>query len=293
MSELSFRMFFDGEPASVEDLASIERLTVDQSEGAAWEAQIAMTLGLDEQGNWTGSRSYALRPRVQVRVELKMGNAEFVPLIEGPIVRLDSAMDARPGRSSITVTVHDDSAWLNRESAPISADGQSVSQIAEQLFLERSFGHITSAEIDFPSEVTPSLGDSFGEQGTAMQMLRAIAEKNGCRAYVLPGQAPGTSIGFVQPNPTPPPTLPALTLLGKDRNLLEVTVAEDPEAAQSAVAHSLRLGDQQLLGRREIPGLRDLLAGLRGMPELREALALPQLPPPRGGTKLLGPLESK
>ena len=247
MSDLSFRIFFDGQAATVEDLASIERLSVDQSEGAAWEARIVMTLGLDAQGAWSGSRGYGLDVRTQVRVELKMGNADFAPLIDGPIVTLDSEMDSRPGRSTITITVHDDSAWLNRESGPISTDGRSVSQVAQELFLQRSSSHITSAQINFPSESSPSLGDSFADQGTAMQMLRSIAQSNQCRAYVLPGPTPGTSVGHIEPPPSPPASLPEMVLLGSGRNLLDVTVTEDPDSAQSATAHSLRLADQQIL----------------------------------------------
>ena len=58
-----------------------------------------------------------------MRIELKIGTDDFKPLIEGPIVGVDTAMDSRPGRSTATVVVHDDSAWLNLESAPVSTEG--------------------------------------------------------------------------------------------------------------------------------------------------------------------------
>lgn len=251
MKPLRFRVFFDGIPASVEDLAAILSLSVEQAEDAAWEAQLVMMLGLDEQGNWSGSRAYRLRARTPVRVEIKIGDAAYAPLIDGPIVAIDSAMDASPGRSTVTVTVHDDSAWLNRERRPVSREGRTVEQIVRELFLTSATGRIVSTQIEFPPGSPPSLGPSFAEQGTAMQMLQAIAKQNGCRAFVLPGPVPGVSgasIGCLKPDPAPPGDLPDLILLGANRNLAKLTVTEDPETAERTVARTLRLGDQQFLG---------------------------------------------
>jgi hypothetical protein len=248
MPELSFRVYFGGEPASVEDLARIEEITVEQTEGAAWEARIVMALCLDEQGNWERQNEISLRPRTQVRVELKIGTADFKPLIDGPIVGLDTAMDARPGRSTATVVVHDDSAWLNLASEPLSTDGRTDEEIARELFLEKSDGHIASTRIELPSDTTPpSLGESFAQLGTPMQMLRHLAERNGCRAFVLPGDSPGASIGCLKPDSEDPPALPPLVLLGAGRNLADVSASEDPESAERTVAHTLRLADQQLV----------------------------------------------
>jgi hypothetical protein len=248
MPDLSFRVSFGGEPATVEDLAAIDEITVEQGEDAAWEARIVMALCLDGQGNWERQNDLKLRARTQVRIELKIGDAGFKPLIEGPIVALDQAMDSRPGRSTMTITVHDDSAWLNLESGPVSIEGQSDEAIARQLFVDKSEGHIASAQIVIPPEAEPpSLGENFSELGTPMQMLRRLAERNGCRLYVLPGTTAGASIGCLKPDTEDPPTLPPLILLGADRNLADVTATEDPERSSRTVAHTLRFSDQQLV----------------------------------------------
>lgn len=248
MAELSFRVFFGGTPATVDDLAHIDEITVEQTEDAAWEARLVMALCLDEQGNWARQDDIQLRPRTAVRIELKIGAAGFKPLIDGPIVGIDTAMDARPGRSTATIVVHDDSAWLNRESGAFSTDGRTDAQIARELFTTRSEGHVPTAQVELPAGASPpSLGDQFAQLGTPMQMLRHLAERNGCFAYVLPGPAPGQSIGCLKPDPLAPALLPPLVLLGSGRNLADVTVTDDPESAESTVVHALRLGDQQIV----------------------------------------------
>ncbi len=248
MPELRFRVYLGGNPATVEDLALIEEITVEQTEDAAWEARIAMALCLDEQGNWKRQDEINLRPRTQVRIELKIGKADFKPLIDGPIVSLDTAMDSRPGRSTATIVVHDDSTWLNLTSSPFSTDGHTDEELARQLFLDESEGHIATAEIEIPPDsAPPSLGPTFAQLGTPMQMLRHLAERNGCRAYVLPGPTPGSSIGCIKPDPEDPESLSPLVLLGSGRNLAEVTANEDPDSSERTVAHALRFSDQQIV----------------------------------------------
>lgn len=276
MPELRFRLYFDGDPATAEDLAHIEEITVDQTEDAAWEARLIMSLCLDEQGNWDRQDDIRLRPRTQVRVELKIGTDDFQPLIEGPIVGVDTAMDSRPGRSTATVVVHDDSAWLNLRSGPIAIPGRSDSEIARELFTTRSEGHVTTADIVIPEEAAPPvLGADFAQLGTPMQMLRHLAERNGCRAFVLPGPTPGQSIGCLKADPAEPGTLPDLVLLGSGRNLADVTVAEDPDSSRHTTVHTLSLSDQGLSSYTTQQSDEALLGEEPAAPEPAESVAPP------------------
>lgn len=247
MAELRFRIFFGGTPATVDDLHGIEEISVDQSEDAAWEARIALSLCLGADGRWARQDDLHLAPRTQVRIELKIGTDDYKPLIEGPIVAIDTAMDARPGRSSATIVVHDDSAWLNQTSDATPVDNQPDTAIANDLFTSGSSGHVTQTDIQQnPARPPASLGDQFAHFGTPMQKLRYLAARNGFRAYVLPGDTAGQSIGCFKGDPTTPPTLPPLVLLGASRNLFTVTATEDPESSHRTTVHTLSLGDQQV-----------------------------------------------
>lgn len=252
MAELRFRVYFDNTAATAEDLLHIDEISVEQAEDSAWEARCVMALCLDADGKWDRQGDIRLRPRTQVRIELQIGTAPFKPLIEGPIVSVDTAMDARPGRSSATVVIHDNSAWLNLESSASVDASQPHDVIVRKLFAKlppgaKISGFTPDVLIPNGGESPASLGEQFAQLGTPMQKLKALARRNGCHVYVLPGAMKGApSVGCFKGDPQGPPTLPPLTLFGEGRNLADVTATEDPESSAFTTVHTLRLGDQQI-----------------------------------------------
>jgi hypothetical protein len=252
MAELKFRVYFDGTAATADDLAHIEEIKVEQTEDAAWEAHLVMALCLDSDGHWDRQNDLRLRPRTQVRIELQIGTAPFKPLIEGPIVTVDTAMDSRPGRSTATIVIHDNSAWLNLESKATVLLDQPHETIVRQLFTELPAGATISAfepDIQIPNggEAPPSLGQQFAQLGTPMQKLRTLARRNGCHVYVLPADEKGSpSRGCFKGDPEGDPTLTPLTVLGDSRNVADLTATEDPESAAFTAVHTLSLADQSI-----------------------------------------------
>ncbi len=252
MAELRFRVYFDNTAATADDLLHIDEIKVEQTEDSAWEAQLVMALCLDADGHWDRQTDIRLQPRTQVRIELQIGTAPFKPLIEGPIVGVDTAMDSRPGRSTATITVHDNTAWLNLESSASVDLALPHADIVRRLFTSLPPAATISAfqpDIAIPGggSAPASLGDQFAQLGTPMQKLRELARRNGCHVYALPAAEKGApSIGCFKGDPEGDPTLPPLVLLGASRNLAEVTATEDPESSAFTVLHTLRLSDQQV-----------------------------------------------
>lgn len=252
MAELRFRVYFNHTAATADDLLHIEEITVEQTEDAAWEARLVMALCLDGNGRWARQADLRLRPRTPVRIELQIGSGPFKPLIDGPIVSVDTAMDARPGRSTATIVIHDNSAWLNLESQPTIAENQPHDAIVRQLFTTLPAGATISPfqpDIAIPGGAPPpaSLGDQFAQLGTPMQKLRELARRNGCHVYVLPGSEKGApSIGCFKGDPEGNPTLSPLVVLGESRNVADLAATEDPESTAYTTVHSLSLGDQSL-----------------------------------------------
>jgi hypothetical protein len=252
MPELRFRVFFNNTPATADDLLHIDEISVEQTEDAAWEARLSMVLCLNSDGHWDRQSDIRLRPRTPVRIELQIGTAPFKPLIDGPIVGVDTAMDSRPGRSTATVVVHDNSAWLNLEARATVATDQPHAVIVRQLFTDLPAGATIlpfQPDVLIPDggESPASLGVQFAQLGTPMQKLRELARRNGCHVYVLPGAERGTpSVGCFKGDPEGAPTLPPLVVLGASRNLTDVIATEDPESSAFTTVHTLRLGDQQI-----------------------------------------------
>jgi hypothetical protein len=234
-----FRVWFGDRAASVAELQRIEDIEVTQEMDAFWEATIRMAICLDAQGAWQDWPGDAATPFSRIRVELDIGDGRFVPLIDGPLTGIDAALDSQPGRSTATMVVRDDSAYLNRdEEVEPPFERRRDSDIAEELF--GRFEQIRETRIE-GSEATP---ETTTRRGTVLEFLRQLALANDRHAYVLPGDAPGASIGCFLPDPEGATELPPLVMIGDDRNLANASVTEDPDGAERTQAQLLRTDDQ-------------------------------------------------
>jgi hypothetical protein len=246
-AEQKLRIFFGNDPAKEEQLGRVEEITVDQEMDMAWQATIKMFLCLDERGNWVNAQDEFLQSFRRLRVELQLGERLWVPLIDGPIVGRDTDMDSEPGRSSITLTVHDDSALLNREAAVDVREGSSDDEVARALFDQ--VAAIAEQRIERPPPPTDRLTPARVRRGTAIQQLRELARRHEFHAFVLPGAQPGGSIGCFLPDPRRAEGLPDLVLLGRDRNLSTLQVTEESQTPTRFRARTLSIKDKQIVAR--------------------------------------------
>ena len=86
MPTSQFRLYFNNEGASREVLDRFSEVQVDQAIGMAAEAELKMSLPAGVDGNWAEVEEDTFQPMQRVRVEVRIGSADFVPLIDGPIV---------------------------------------------------------------------------------------------------------------------------------------------------------------------------------------------------------------
>ncbi|HEY8613422.1 MAG TPA: hypothetical protein VIL69_19335 [Roseomonas sp.] len=236
-----YRIFFGTRGATREELDRVEEITVEQEADMAWEARLKLALCVDEKGRWQHTaRTFAL-PFSRVRVELRQGTGTWVPLIDGPVAGLDSALDSQPGRSTVTLVVRDDSVLLNRNEKVEIFQDRLDSDVAREVFGELPGGASPR------TRPTTSPQRTTTRRGTAIVFLRELARANGYRAYVLPGDEPGKSIGCFLPDPRSPGTLPPLVLLGSERNLADVEVRENNEGPERTQGRTLRIADQGIV----------------------------------------------
>lgn len=234
MGSIEYKVWFDGTSATQEQLDKIEDIVVDQVVDRAWEARINIPVCVNNDGKWEGENEAWMKAFTKFRVEINPGNGKFVPLIDGPIVRMDSARSAQPGKSTITVVAHDDSELLNRVASVEVKQGQTDSDLAREIF--SVFTGIPQID-DTPPQPNPTTSASV-QRGTPMQYLRELARRNrDWHAYVLPGTKPGASIGCFKKFPKDTDGLPELVLLGTDRNIENFNVnnrAQNPCRVQGA-----------------------------------------------------------
>lgn len=272
MADSGYRLWLGATPATEAELARVEEIVVEQEMDVSWEARVRLSLCLDEQGRWKHGNEAFSQPFSRVRVEMLIDGAA-TPLIDGSVVTVDSAMDARPGRSSITLVVQDDRFLLDREEAVDVRDAVTEVALATELF-------DALPQPQLPHRIATPDADSPRvrvRRGTPMAFLASLARARKWHAYVLPGALPGSSIGCYQPDPSQPPTLPPLTLMGVARSLSQVQVSRDGAGPQRTTASTLRFGDQ---GVEVIDSAQQTQALLRDFPAVpleRQAVRL--LPP--------------
>jgi hypothetical protein len=269
MPDFGFRVYFGDRPATVEELSRIEEIVVEQEMDMAWEARLRFYLCTDENGRWRHGAEEFARPFSRVRVEMGV-NGSFTALIDGPVAAYDTALDSQPGRSAVTVVVRDDSVLLNREERSDVFEERTDDAIAREVFGE--FAAIASTRIESPGGARPSVV----RRGTAIQFLRELARPHEYHAYVLPGEAPGRSVGCFLPDPAAAGELPPLVLLGSDRNLADLQVEEESEGPERTRTHTLRIADQEVVDA-EI-SVQDL-ALMRPLPPLDAEPATRLVPP--------------
>jgi len=252
-----YRMFFNNNPATREQLDRFEEITVEQEIDMAWEARMQVPIATDDKGNWTGEDEDFLAEFTQVRIEIKIGDSAFVPLIDGCIVESGDLMSSEPGQSMKTVTVQDDSIRLNREDRIFRFENLLDHEIASQLFKE--IEQIASTKIEKTPLPSSSLPPVVVQRGTAMQLLRSLARRQGMHAYVLPGEEPGKSIGCFKSFPTKTDGLPPLILLGAERNVAEFNPTNNAQHPAKVTASILNIFDKTITKRSSDFGKLDLL----------------------------------
>jgi hypothetical protein len=234
-------MFFGGNSATRAQLEQVEEIVVDQEMDMAWEARLRFSLCLDDTGQWKNFPRDFAQPFSRVRVELTSDGSTWTPLIDGPVASYDAAIDSQPGRSEVSLVVHDDSVLMDREETVEVYEQRTDDDIAREVFSAFLTG---TPRIQ---SVTGAAPPTTVRRGTAIQFVRNLARANNYRAYVLPGDQPGESIGCFIPDPTSASTLPALTLFGATRSLIDVAIEENSDAPQRTHARTLRISDQQVV----------------------------------------------
>jgi hypothetical protein len=239
-----FKVYYGGTPATQDQLDAIEEIVVDQEIGRAWEARIKIPICISEDGTWGSEDHPEYEEFKRVRVEARIGEGDFVPLIDGRIVDQDPGLSANPGGSMLTLTVHDDTTLLHREAGSESfPPGDSDSDIARSLLTNAALQG--SVEVDDTGAPTDP-NSVVQRQGTPMQLLRSLMSRHrDYYAYVLPGSAPGTSDCFFKKLPDDPdPALPDLVLTGPNRNISGFNIQRMANRAARYQVASLNMSDK-------------------------------------------------
>jgi phage protein D len=243
MSVAEFIIYLNNNPATQEQLELFNEIKVDQAIGMATEAELQMDIGMDERGNWSGMAEDFVQPFHRVRVEVRIREGDFVPLIDGPIVAQKFELSASPNNSRIVLVVQDDSVLMNQEEEVTVFEERSPDDIAQTLFQQYGL----NAETDAVAVPAGGLSYYTVQRGTAMQLLRRLAQRHGMFVYVKPDETPGSSTGVFKHPDFQASELPDLLLVGADHNINSFSVQFDGLRPLKARADNVDITNQDLL----------------------------------------------
>ena len=235
MAFAEYRLFFDNAPAEEGRLAMFEEIKVEQAIDMVTEAQFILPIGRDDEGDWPEVLDDALAPLNRIRVEVKIEDGDFIPLIDGRIVAQRFEMAGAPNESQAVIVVHDDSAMMNRAELTRLWEDMPPEDIANQIFGEYGI----EARTERSGIGAPSLERVVAQSSTDFALLRRLARQANMVVSVEPGSAPGLSIGHFRHLPTGADGLPEMVLTGVDRNVNKLVLELDALAPVTASAQMI------------------------------------------------------
>jgi len=242
MPSAEFRLYFDNAPASEEQLGAFAAIRIEQAIGMAAAAELEVSLATDDAGEWIGFDDAYAQPFTRVRVEIKVGEGAFVPLIEGPVVGQRFELDAKPDASRLVIVAHDDSVLLDREEKVVVFENQPPARIVSKLLEEPGLSSRVSERLP---DAGAALERYIVQRGTNMQLLRVLARRFGMFVYVEPGKQPGRSVGVFEVPSAHDESLPDLILLGEERNIGSFSAEFDALRPLAPKAASVKAIDKQ------------------------------------------------
>ncbi|HEY4066026.1 MAG TPA: hypothetical protein VGM74_03955, partial [Burkholderiaceae bacterium] len=175
MAKAEYRVWFDNAPAAPEELARFSEIRIDQGIGIAAEAQLDLAIGTDTTGLWPGIEDGHAQAFTRVRIEVKVADADFVPLIDGLLVGNRYEMKSDPDKSAMTLIVQDDSVQLDRDEKVALFEDMAPQDIVTALFSEAGF----TPDVDAAPDAGSALQRVVVQRGTSMQLLRELARRLG------------------------------------------------------------------------------------------------------------------
>ena len=243
MAATTQKIYIDNQPLSSDQLGLFNDIKVDLGIGMAAEAEFKIDVGADRTGRWALLEEDFAQPFHRLRLEIKVRDSDFIPLIDGPIVAQRFQLSARPNQSKMILTVQDDSVLLNQDEEVEIFENQAADAIADQLFHQYGL----SAETDSVAIPESGLTRYLVRRGTAMQFLRELARRHGMFVYVDAGDSPGSSVGVFKRPDLSASDYPMLKLMGQGHNIRQFTADFDGLGPLKARADSVDVTDLSLV----------------------------------------------
>lgn len=250
-----FKIYYGSMPANQDQLDAIEEITVEQEVGHVWEARIKIPVCIGEDGSWEKENDLAYKEGERVRIEARIGDGDFVVLIDGRIMSQHPDYNASPGLSNVTLIVQDDTTQLHGRAETVTFAESSDKEIASGIFEAAPFHGLIDIDEDLPDH--PDTNVILNQRGTSMDTLRSIAARHrDYYVYLLPSDTLGKSDCFLKKLPTEPDSgLAPLFLEGPNRNMSQFAIRQNSSRLSTFESQALNVSDNSV-----VPGVSEDIA---------------------------------
>jgi phage protein D len=182
----------NGAPVASDVLSTIQQLQVEDHAKMADMLRLRVLPAQKPDGSgWTVLDDDVFPRLTNVQVQIKIGAAAAIPLIDAYVIENRVEFSNTPGTSYLDVVAMDGTVLLSLDEKVRSWPNMTHSDIASVIFGEYGFAtDIEDTSISYSEDNTTNL-----QHGTDMQFLLGLAKRNGFECFVEADPQTGKSVG--------------------------------------------------------------------------------------------------
>jgi phage protein D len=182
MPQVAYTLLIDDQPAPPELIDVIQRLEVEDHAEMADMVRLSVAIAIrDGCGSWNVVDEDTFQRLTKLRIDVNVGSGKTEPLIEAYVIETNADFANQPGQSVLNVVAMEPTAKMNLKETVRPWPNMADSDIAEQIFQDYKFN---TDNID-PTQPTRDENDHTEmQQGTDIQFLQRLAQRNGFEIYV-------------------------------------------------------------------------------------------------------------
>jgi phage protein D len=181
LPQISYNLYINGQPASPDILAAIQKIEVEDHARIADMLGLQMAIALsDKASGWTAMDEDIFKRLSRIKVEVSICGAKAKPLIDSYVIETNAQFSNEPGKSLLKVIAMDSTVLLNLDEKIKPWPNMADSDIAEAIF--RSYGFNTVIDSTQPSR--QEVDTTTIQRETDMQFLKRLAYRYGYECYL-------------------------------------------------------------------------------------------------------------
>jgi phage protein D len=255
VTSVGYHLSIGGEAAPAHLLEAVQRIEVEEHATMASIMRLVLGVAVDGSGEaWTIVDEDLFPRMAELELSIAVGTGRPEPVLTAYVIETRTVLSETPGESSLDVVAMDTSVLMNLEERVRPWPNTADSDVAESIFADYGL----TAVVDRTEPTRDEDDVVLIQRGTDMQLLAALAERNGFDVYVT--TTPGGVEGHFHAPRLDEPSQGVLTVgFGGAGNVAELTVTHDALRPTTARGEHLGADDLQTRsGAAETASLPDL-----------------------------------